>query len=674
MIVRDEAAIIERSLASVGDLVDRWVICDTGSTDGTQELVRAALAGLPGELHERPWRDFGWNRTELLRLATGAADYLLLLDADHTVRVEGPLPRLVADAYLVRHDGALEYWVARLIRSSPGWRFQGRTHEYLTRARPHTEDRLPALVVEDHADGSSRRAKLERDRPLLEAELEADPANERALFYLAQTARELGDEARAIELYGRRVDLGGWPEEVFYAAYQRGRLLARRDPEAGFAALADAAALRPTRAEPLYELAALMRERGAARSARDYALQGLALGYPADDVLFVHRPVYEWGLALEYTLAAHAIGDWAQALEASERLLEEGVAPEGVQELLRETRRDCLERLGRAAGHRPRSAQGELLRTLAPSVEVAELRLDVPRGWSLLNPSIAEDDDGFRVVVRSSNYRAERGGYVLPAEETTFRTQNYLVALDRELRLTEAVAVGDLSTGPPLYPSRVAGYEDCRLVRCGDTWVATANVGDRNPDERWEVALLTLDDAIVTRVDVLHGPHPERDQKNWMPFVAGGELLLVYACSPTVVLGCDLVTGAVSRVTEHRAPAVAARVRGGSQGLPVDDGFLFVVHETLGGPGERIYVHRLVLLDAAFRLRALSRRFRFAGTGLEFCAGLARHGSDLLLSFGVADGTAALAAVDAGQALALLESTAPSPKLKGAGRSATMPR
>ena len=82
MIVRDEAAVIERCLASVRDHIDTWVICDTGSTDGTQDLVRTALSGIPGELHERPWVDFGHNRTELLRLARGKADFLLLLDAD----------------------------------------------------------------------------------------------------------------------------------------------------------------------------------------------------------------------------------------------------------------------------------------------------------------------------------------------------------------------------------------------------------------------------------------------------------------------------------------------------------------------------------------------------------------------------------------------------------------
>ena len=40
MIVKNEAAIIRECLDSVTSLIDYWIICDTGSTDGTQELVR----------------------------------------------------------------------------------------------------------------------------------------------------------------------------------------------------------------------------------------------------------------------------------------------------------------------------------------------------------------------------------------------------------------------------------------------------------------------------------------------------------------------------------------------------------------------------------------------------------------------------------------------------------
>ncbi|WP_229885463.1 glycosyltransferase, partial [Streptomyces tanashiensis] len=77
MIVKNEAAVIERCLASVRGLVDTWVISDTGSTDGTQELIRKALDGIPGELHEETWVNFGHNRSLNIAHALGRADYLL---------------------------------------------------------------------------------------------------------------------------------------------------------------------------------------------------------------------------------------------------------------------------------------------------------------------------------------------------------------------------------------------------------------------------------------------------------------------------------------------------------------------------------------------------------------------------------------------------------------------
>ena len=80
MIVKNEAAVICRCLASVREVINYWVICDTGSTDGTPEVLREALKGIPGELHETSWVDFAWNRTQAIRQARGKADYHLMLD------------------------------------------------------------------------------------------------------------------------------------------------------------------------------------------------------------------------------------------------------------------------------------------------------------------------------------------------------------------------------------------------------------------------------------------------------------------------------------------------------------------------------------------------------------------------------------------------------------------
>ncbi|MFJ9902550.1 glycosyltransferase [Streptomyces sp. NPDC101152] len=321
MIVKNEADVIERCLASVRDLVHTWVISDTGSTDGTQRLIRRALDGIPGELHEEPWVDFGHNRTLNIRHARGKADYLLLLDADHVLRQEGPLPRLTADAYTIRHEGTTEYRIRRLVRGDIAWRYEGVTHEHLTADHDATEEKLGALVVEDHADGGSRHDKFERDARLLGAEMKRDPGNTRTVFYLAQTMRDMGNTAEAIRLYEHRAAMGGWAEEVYYSLLQVGVLHADSgDWPAGMDALTRAWESRPQRLEACYELASRLRVMGRHHTAHAVILAGLDREQP-DDILFTQPWVYRWGLLSEFSITAYWVGDPEGSLKACDRLL-----------------------------------------------------------------------------------------------------------------------------------------------------------------------------------------------------------------------------------------------------------------------------------------------------------------------------------------------------------------
>jgi predicted GH43/DUF377 family glycosyl hydrolase len=271
--------------------------------------------------------------------------------------------------------------------------------------------------------------------------------------------------------------------------------------------------------------------------------------------------------------------------------------------------------------------------------------------WPQFNPSIAADGDGFRMIVRTSNYRLEDGVYHFEPGSVV-RTINYVVALDAALRVTEVAVLEDASEGPPIHPASVLGYEDCRLLRVGDGWVATATVRDRNAEERDEIALLELDGARVSAVHIA-GSTPGRNEKNWMPFTDGGTLHFVYGLDPPAVLRWD--AGSASTTVVAGDPVrERGRYRGGSQGVEVDGGWLFVVHEALGWGAHRRYVHRFVLLDAEHRLVGVSPPFTFAHEPIEFCAGIAPRGGDLVLSFGIEDQEAHLAVVSRDEVIELL--------------------
>ena len=259
-VVKDEAEHIERCLRSVRELIDHWAIVDTGSTDGTQEIIRETMSdlGIEGSLLLGEFTNFRDNRTQLLKLGreTGA-DWLLMLDGDLEVEQRGPLPELTADVYrLMIYDRGMEYELPLLSSTRKQFYYEGVVHSYLACDEPYDEASLPQLAILDHGGGGRRPGKIERDLELLQAEVAKHPHHARSWFYLAQTYRDLDRIEEAIGAYKVRASLGGWEEEQYFAMYQAGALLCEHvNAKEGMKMLLDAYRLRPSRAEALRALA-----------------------------------------------------------------------------------------------------------------------------------------------------------------------------------------------------------------------------------------------------------------------------------------------------------------------------------------------------------------------------------------------------------------------------------
>ena len=84
LIGRNEARCLARCLESVAPFVDRIVVLDTGSTDRTVVIAKAAGA----EVHHLPWPDdFAEARNHVMACAD--ADWNLMLDADEWISAGG---------------------------------------------------------------------------------------------------------------------------------------------------------------------------------------------------------------------------------------------------------------------------------------------------------------------------------------------------------------------------------------------------------------------------------------------------------------------------------------------------------------------------------------------------------------------------------------------------------
>ena len=85
---KNEAHCIRETLESVYKHIDYWIVCDTGSTDNTCEVVTEFFRekNIPGELFHDEWKDFGHNKTLMFQRVYNKTDYLLHLDADDQLK------------------------------------------------------------------------------------------------------------------------------------------------------------------------------------------------------------------------------------------------------------------------------------------------------------------------------------------------------------------------------------------------------------------------------------------------------------------------------------------------------------------------------------------------------------------------------------------------------------
>lgn len=344
MIVKNEAHVIRRCLDSVRPYIRHWTIVDTGSTDGTQNVIRSHFADIEGELHERPWRDFGTNRSEAVALARGTADYILVMDADHVLRAPPgfAFPKLDADAYFVAHRYAgVDYGIAILLADRIAWRYEGVLHEYVTADVPHAIVPLAGPWVDVYHEGARSRDSetYRKDAAVLEAALENEPGNTRYAFYLAQTLRDAGEVARALEAFRKRATMGGWDEEAWQARYQAAVLVERMgSPPAEIErAYLEAWNARPSRAEPLVQLARWHRVRQEWPLAFLFARAAVAIPRPPDQ-LFVEDAVYAWRALDEFSIAAWHAGARDEGRRATERLLHEERFPPSERERIEKNR------------------------------------------------------------------------------------------------------------------------------------------------------------------------------------------------------------------------------------------------------------------------------------------------------------------------------------------------
>lgn len=321
MIVKNESRVILRLLESTLPIIDSYCICDTGSSDNTIDIIKLFFErhNIPGKIVSEPFQDFGYNRSFALKECIGLenADYLLLLDADMVLKINPDFDiqkfkdSMSADAYhLFQGSTAFLYKNVRILKNNPNFSYWGVTHEYVQTPQNSVYQDIPnnQIFINDIGDGGSKTEKFERDIRLLKKGLEELPNNDRYTFYLANSYRDSGQYQNAIDTYKKRIEIGGWHEEVWYSYYAIGKCYRDMDDMANAIYYwMEAYNFYPERIENLYEIISYYRIEG--KKQFSYMFFELAdyqrkLKY-SEDHLFLQKDVYDYKIDYEFSIVGY---------------------------------------------------------------------------------------------------------------------------------------------------------------------------------------------------------------------------------------------------------------------------------------------------------------------------------------------------------------------------------
>ena len=219
LIVRNEAAVLERCLKSISPLADELCIFDTGSDDGTVAIARrfGARVMIDRSFADRSGRllDFAAARNAALDMARGR--WVLSIDADEVLHIAQPeaLHALLASDRLHAIElrilsGGIRWYLPRLIRRMPWTRWHDRVHEWIELHGPTR--RTEAATIENLPAKMGKESAAARDLRLCRQQLREDSDNLRAVLYVARALRLMRRYHAAIPYYERY-----WRESDFNA-------------------------------------------------------------------------------------------------------------------------------------------------------------------------------------------------------------------------------------------------------------------------------------------------------------------------------------------------------------------------------------------------------------------------------------------------------------------------
>ena len=621
--IKNENRIIKRMIESSLAAVDAVCVCDTGSTDNTIEVLTEYFAGfkVPAKIFNGPehlWKNFGYNRSQSFLSAVKFCEelgwdaehtYALALDADMQLVVQPAFQKsnLTAVGYkMIQKSHALEYYNTRFMKIGHPWKCVGVTHEYWDGGQTDTIG-MDQMYISDIGDGGCKDDKFERDVRLLEQGLVESPNNPRYLFYLAQSYKDNKQLDKAIELYKRRIDAGGWYEEIWYSMYAIMKLYAEKGdvPQAEMWGQ-KAYEFHNKRAENLLFLCRLFKDKRQYYKAWHYYQLGSAIPKP-NDMLFIETDCYDRNFDFERTI----IHDY--------------VFPHKKRESVDYS----LTYYNKWHEHCCYTNLQWFVQRIPSKVRQLQFH-DIGDFVATSTCILKQKDDMYRLNVRYVNYRIQpNGGYLMMENgvisgDHAVRTENYTCLMDSEFNILSALKKMEPAFSPLHHP-RIKGMEDVRIFYDSKgrmRYTGTSMEYSYNGKIRQVTGDYNPDAGKLETLEQLKPPTDTDCEKNWIPYK---DDQYIYSWHPFWI-GKPNEEGRLEIKVKQDTPKFLSHMRGSSP-LVRDGDYYYGITHCVMYQTPRKYYHMVVKIDArSDRLVGYTDPFFFVNNAIEYALGYEKIG------------------------------------------------
>lgn len=657
-IVKNEGSVILRMLQSVETIVDTYCICDTGSTDNTIELIRTFFdeRNIQGVIISEPFINFQHNRNVALKACYGMSDYVLFLDADMVLNVNNFNKNDLQDNHIysiLQGSDTFYYSNVRIIKNDGTSKYIGVTHEYID-VRPNQTNVYfdkHTLFIRDIGDGGSKGDKLDRDIRLLKCDLEENPNNERSHFYLANTYFESNQHDEAITHYLKRVEIGGWEQEVWYSYYRLGEIYKRKgDMQKAITYWMEGFAVLPERLENIYKIINYYRLAGKNKLAYTYIrlIGDIFLSHKENNIrdtyLFMENDVYTYLIDNEIIILSYYNGNKnvnVPVLTVLQSTANESII-KGVLSNMK---------------FYPHIYTPLFTRNYTSKLSCNVMVNSQKHLFNFKSSTccIIRDpyNNGYLLNVRYHNYSIVDNGYVLDTPDTFKEeihptvSQNQLLVLNNDF---DVVSSHITSLEAP-QSKKLIGVEDVRLFYCEkDDLIKYIGTSTHDVNDVG-IVRSTFDYNSKTYLSPINISQTFKEtgcEKNWVYFPHNNKTRILYSWSPFTV--CNEIDNNLVIVFEQNLPPLFNHLRSSTCGVLYNNELWFVCHivshEGDGGY-HRHYYDIIIVLDAnTLKLIKSSPLFKYSSCRIQYTLGLIVDDDKVTLSYSTMDDTSLVSVYD----------------------------